>query len=64
MDKGAVMTLIFKECGKRWKAPEDNFTVAIDSRTNRVLLYNKKMKNPGKINIPMVGKLINFWHDI
>uniref|UniRef100_A0A1B6KND8 Translation initiation factor eIF2B subunit epsilon n=1 Tax=Graphocephala atropunctata TaxID=36148 RepID=A0A1B6KND8_9HEMI len=52
-DKGAVMTLIFKECGRRWKAPEDDFTVALDSKTNRILLYSKKSRSQGKINIPM-----------
>lgn len=50
------MTLIFKECGKRSKPLEDEFVVALDARTKRVILYNKKLKNPGKIDIPMVGK--------
>ncbi|XP_046672757.1 translation initiation factor eIF-2B subunit epsilon [Homalodisca vitripennis] len=52
-DKGAVMTLIFKECGRRWKAPEDDFTVALDSKTSRILLYSKKSRSQGKIDIPM-----------
>lgn len=53
------MTLIFKECGKRSKPLEDEFAVALDARTKRVILYNKKLKNPGKIDIPMVGKCLN-----
>lgn len=53
------MTLIFKECGKRSKPLEDEFVVALDARTKRVILYNKKLKNPGKIDIPMVGKRLN-----
>ncbi|XP_054276313.1 translation initiation factor eIF-2B subunit epsilon-like [Macrosteles quadrilineatus] len=53
VDKGSVMTLIFKEHGHRSTATEDDFTVALNTKTNRVLLYSKKSRNPRKIEIPM-----------
>lgn len=52
-DKGAAMTLIFKECGRRWKAPEDDLVVAVDNKTGRVLLHNKQFKKNKKLEFAM-----------
>lgn len=61
IDKGAVMTLIFKECGSRLKEPDDVFTLAVGCKTNRVLLYcktfSKMVQDPGKIDFPLVSWL-------
>ena len=48
------MTLIFKECGRRWKAPEDDLVVAVDNKTGRVLLHNKQFKKNKKLEFAMV----------
>lgn len=48
------MTLIYKECGRRWKAPEDAFTVGVDNKTGRVLLHNKLIKKNKNLEFSMV----------
>lgn len=48
------MTLIYKECGRRWKAPEDGLVVGVDNKTGRVLLHNKQIKKNKKLEFAMV----------
>lgn len=48
------MTLIYKECGRRWKAPEDGLLVGVDNKTGRVLLHNKQFKKNKNLEFAMV----------
>ncbi|CAH0391142.1 unnamed protein product [Bemisia tabaci] len=51
VDKGAVMTLILKEAGKRRKTNAENVILAIDSKTGRVLCQDKSTTK--RFNIPL-----------
>ncbi|XP_014255506.1 translation initiation factor eIF-2B subunit epsilon [Cimex lectularius] len=42
LDKGASMTLIYKECGKKMRSENDQAFLAIDSNTDRILLHQRQ----------------------
>uniref|UniRef100_A0A1B6C3B5 Translation initiation factor eIF2B subunit epsilon n=2 Tax=Clastoptera arizonana TaxID=38151 RepID=A0A1B6C3B5_9HEMI len=53
IDKGIAMTLIYKECGARWKAPQDDILLAMDNKTGRLILHKKLLSKHSKIDIPL-----------
>jgi hypothetical protein len=59
-DKGAVMTMVYKEAGPGHcsRSVEDEAVLALDSSTGRVLAYHKMKTATKKIDIPLV-KLVN-----
>ncbi|KAK9509779.1 hypothetical protein O3M35_007016 [Rhynocoris fuscipes] len=59
-DKGAAMTLIYKECGLKSRSDEDMVYLAIDSSSGRVLMHQRSSAVKKNINIE-VGLLLE--HD-
>jgi len=55
-DKGAVMTMVYKEAGPGHfsRSVEDEAVLAVDASTGRVLVHHKMKTGTRKINIPLV----------
>jgi hypothetical protein len=55
-DRGAVMTLVYKEAGPGHcsRSVEDEAILAVDSCTGRVLAHHKMKTGTKKIDIPLV----------
>jgi translation initiation factor eIF-2B subunit epsilon len=55
-DKGAVMTVVYKEAGHGHcsRCVEDEAVLAVDSSTDRVLVHHKMKIGTKRINIPLV----------
>ncbi|KAK7865186.1 hypothetical protein R5R35_012043 [Gryllus longicercus] len=54
-DKGAVMTILYKEAGPghNTRSPEDETVLAVDSSTNRILFHKKVGQTSKKIVFPL-----------
>lgn len=54
-DKGAVMTILYKEAGAghNSRSPEDETILAVDSQTNRILFHKKVGHSSKKIIFPL-----------
>lgn len=61
-DKGAVMTMVYKEAGPGHfsRSVEDEAVLAVDASTGRVLVHHKMKTGTKKINIPLVLFLGHF----
>lgn len=60
-DKGAAMTVLYKDCGNKTLHPNDELYLAIDNKTDQILFHSRRksysaidMALDSKIDVPLV----------